>query len=57
MLAICRMLKYNLIELVSLRRKNMGEDFASYILGEKDLASKMMIAYYLSTKTGIYLDK
>ena len=35
----------------------MEEDFASYILGEKDLASKMMIAYYLSTKTGIYFDK
>ena len=35
----------------------MEEDFASYILGEKDLASKMMIAYYLSTKTGIFFDK
>ena len=35
----------------------MEKDFASYILGEKDLASKMMIAYYLSTKTGIFFDK
>ena len=33
------------------------EDFATYILKEKDYVQKMLIAYYLSKKTGIYLDK
>ncbi len=33
------------------------EDFATYILEEKDLAQKMMITYYLSKKAGIYFDK
>ena len=33
------------------------EDFATYILGEENLAEKMMIAYYLSRKAGIYFDK
>ena len=33
------------------------EDFATYILGEKNLAEKMIIAYYLSRKSGIYFDK
>lgn len=33
------------------------EDFATYILDERDLPQKMMIAYYLSKKTGIYFDK
>lgn len=33
------------------------EDFATYILEEKDLPQKMMIAYYLSKKTGIFFDK
>lgn len=33
------------------------EDFAMYILNEKDYIQKMIIAYYLSTKTGIYFDK
>ena len=41
---------------MTLRRKNM-EDFATYILEEKDLAQKMMITYYLSKKAGIYFDK
>jgi len=31
------------------------EDFAEYILSEKDLASKMEIVYYLSKKTNIFL--
>ena len=39
-----------------LLQKNM-EDFATYILGEENLAEKMMIAYYLSRKAGIYFDK
>ena len=33
------------------------EDFATYILNEKDLPQKMMITYYLSKKTGIFFDK
>jgi len=33
------------------------EDFASYILEEKNVAEKMIIAYYLSKKAGIYFDK
>lgn len=33
------------------------EDFATYILGEENLSEKMMIAYYLSRKAGIYFDK
>ncbi len=33
------------------------DDFATYILEEKDLAQKMMIVYYLSKKTGIFFDK
>lgn len=33
------------------------EDFATYILEEKDLGQKMVIAYYLSKKTGIFFDK
>jgi len=33
------------------------EDFAEYILSEKDLASKMEIVYYLSKKTNIFFDK
>lgn len=33
------------------------EDFATYILEEKDLPQKMMIAYYLSKKAGIFFDK
>ena len=33
------------------------EDFAMYILNEKDYIQKMIIAYYMSTKTGIYFDK
>ncbi len=33
------------------------EDFATYILEEKDFAQKMLIAYYLSKKTGIFFDK
>lgn len=33
------------------------ETFADYILGEKELVSKMEIVYYLSKKTGIYFDK
>ena len=33
------------------------EDFATYILEEKDLPQKMLIAYYLSKKTGIFFDK
>lgn len=33
------------------------EDFASYILNEEELGQKMVIAYYLSKKTGIYFDK
>lgn len=33
------------------------EDFATYILDEKDYIQKMIIAYYMSEKTGIYFDK
>lgn len=33
------------------------ENFASYILNEQDLGQKMVIAYYLSKKTGIFFDK
>lgn len=33
------------------------EDFASYILNEKDYIQKMIITYYLSKKTGIFFDK
>ena len=33
------------------------EDFASYILNETNLPDKMIIAYYLSKKAGIYFDK
>ena len=32
------------------------EDFATYILDEKNLAEKMIIAYYLSKKSGIFFD-
>lgn len=37
-------------------RLNM-EDFATYILEEKDYIQKMIITYYLSKKTGIFFDK
>ncbi len=33
------------------------EDFAAYILNEENLGQKMIIAYYLSKKTGIFFDK
>ena len=33
------------------------EDFATYILDETNLAEKMIIAYYLSKKSGIFFDK
>ena len=33
------------------------ETFAEYILNEKNLVSKIEIAYYLSKKTGIFFDK
>ena len=33
------------------------EDFATYILDEKDYIQKMIISYYLSKKTGIFFDK
>ena len=33
------------------------EDFASYILNETNLPDKMIIAYYLSKKEGIFFDK
>lgn len=33
------------------------EDFAMYILNEKDCVQKMIIAYYMSKKTGIFFDK
>ena len=33
------------------------EDFATYILNETNLAEKMIIAYYLSKKSGIFFDK
>lgn len=33
------------------------DDFATYILGEKDEIQKMIITYYLSKKTGIFFDK
>ena len=33
------------------------EDFATYILEEKNLSQKMLITYYLSKKIGIFFDK
>lgn len=33
------------------------EDFAEYILNEHDYIQKMIIAYYMAEKTGIYFDK
>jgi len=33
------------------------EDFASYILNEKDYIQKMVIAYYMSQKVGTFFDK
>ncbi len=33
------------------------EDFAMYILNEQDYIQKMIIAYYMSKKTGIFFDK
>ena len=33
------------------------EDFAMYILSEKDYIQKMIIAYYMAEKTGIFFDK
>ena len=33
------------------------DTFADYILGEKDIASKMEIIYYLSKKNRIFFDK
>ena len=33
------------------------EDFATYILNEQNTTQKMLIAYYLSKKTGIFFDK
>ena len=33
------------------------DDFAKYILKEKDYIQKMVITYYLSKKTGIFFDK
>ena len=33
------------------------EDFATYILNEKDLIQKMLIVYYMSKKTNIFFDK
>ena len=33
------------------------EDFAEYILGEENHIQKMIIAYYMAKKTGIYFDK
>ena len=33
------------------------EDFASYILNEQNHIQKMLIAYYMSKKTGIFFDK
>ena len=33
------------------------DDFATYILEEKDVAQKMVIVYYLSKNEGIYFDK
>jgi len=41
-------------------KKGMGEDmenFATYILNEKNEVQKMIIAYYLSRKEGIFFDK
>ena len=32
------------------------ENFANYILGEKDYSKKLEIAYYLQKKTGIFFD-
>ena len=33
------------------------ENFATYILSEKDITQKMIITYYLSKKTGIFFNK
>ena len=33
------------------------EDFATYILEERNIAQKMLITYYLSKKAGIFFDK
>ena len=33
------------------------EDFATYILNEKDYVQKMIIAYYMAQKTGSFFDK
>ena len=33
------------------------EDFAMYILNEQDYIQKMIIAYYMSKRTGIFFDK
>ena len=33
------------------------EDFATYILNEKDYIQKMIIAYYMSQRTGIFFNK
>ena len=33
------------------------EDFSSYILNERNFAEKLLIAYYMSKKTGIFFDK
>lgn len=33
------------------------DDFATYILEEKEITQKMLIAYYLSKKAGIFFDK
>ena len=33
------------------------DNFADYMLNEEDLGQKMVIAYYLSKKTGIFFDK
>lgn len=33
------------------------DDFATYIMQERDISQKMMIVYYLSKKTGVFFDK
>ncbi|MBR3003135.1 MAG: hypothetical protein IKF38_06265 [Clostridia bacterium] len=33
------------------------EDFATYILEEKNISQKMLIVYYLSKKSGVFFDK
>ena len=33
------------------------ETFADYILGEKDYAKKLEIAYYLQKRTGIFFER